>query len=121
MRMSARLVNTAASIAVLVGCLSLVAPAVSVAGAVEEGKKIAFSRKKGNCLACHTIEGGKLPGTIGPTLIAMKSRYPNKSDLKKQISDARVKEPNTIMPPFGSHQILSPSEIDKVVEFIYTL
>jgi len=25
------------------------------------------------------------------------------------------------MPPFGPHQILSPSEIDKVVEFIYTL
>ena len=121
MRIPARIVNTAASIAVLIGCLSLVAPAVSVAGAVEDGKKIAFSKKKGNCLACHAIEGGKLPGNIGPPLMAMKARFPNKNDLKKQIADARVRNPNTIMPPFGPHQVLKASEIDKVVEFIYTL
>jgi len=121
MRISARIVNTAASIAVLIGCLSLTAPAVSVAGAVEDGKDIAFSRKKGNCLACHAIEGGSLPGNIGPPLMAMKARFPNKDDLKKQITDARVKNVNTIMPPFGPHQILKADEIEKVVEFIYTL
>ena len=121
MRIQARIVNTAASMAVLIGCLSLAAPAVSVAAdAVAEGKKIAFSKKKGNCLACHMIKGGKLPGNIGPPLIAMKARF-KKEDLKKQISDARVKNKNSIMPPFGPHQILSPKEIDKVVEFIYTL
>lgn len=121
MRLSARIVNTAASVAVLIGCLSLAAPAVSVAGAVEDGKKIAFSKKKGNCLACHAIKGGKLPGDIGPPLIAMKARFPVKNDLKKQITDARIKNKHSIMPPFGPHQVLKSGEIDKVVEFIYTL
>lgn len=121
MRIMARIVNTTASIAVLIGCLSLAAPAVSVAGAVEQGKNIAFSKKKGNCLACHAIQGGKLPGNIGPPLIAMKARFPVKDDLKNQIADARVKNKHSIMPPFGTNQILTPSEIDKVVEFIYTL
>ncbi|MDH5393363.1 MAG: sulfur oxidation c-type cytochrome SoxX [Gammaproteobacteria bacterium] len=123
MRISARIVNTAASLAVLIGCLSLTAPAVSVAAdadVVEAGKKIAFSKKKGNCLACHDIKGGKLPGNIGPPLIAMKARF-KKEDLKNQISDARVKNKHTIMPPFGPHQILKADEIEKVVEFIYTL
>ena len=121
MRISARIVNTAASMAVLIGCLSMVTPAVSVAGKAETGKDIAFSKKKGNCLACHAIKGGKLPGNIGPALIAMKARFPKKDDLKNQISDARVKNKHSIMPPFGPHQILSPKEIDKVVDFIYTL
>ncbi|MCK5336831.1 MAG: sulfur oxidation c-type cytochrome SoxX [Gammaproteobacteria bacterium] len=121
MRISARIVNTAASLAVLIGCLSLVTPAVSVAGAAKTGKDIAFSKKLGNCLACHAIKGGKLPGDIGPSLIAMKARFPNKDDLKKQITDARVKNKHTIMPPFGPHQILKSGEIDKVVDYIYTL
>ena len=123
MRISARIVNTAASLAVLIGCLSLATPAVSIAAdadVVEAGKKIAFSKKKGNCLACHDIKGGKLPGNIGPPLIAMQARF-KKEDLKNQISDARVKNKNTIMPPFGPHQILKADEIEKVVEFIYTL
>jgi sulfur-oxidizing protein SoxX len=88
---------------------------------VEQGKEIAFDRKKGNCLACHQIEGGDLPGNIGPPLVAMKARYPDKSRLRAQIWDATRINPNTVMPPFGRHQILSESEIDKVVEFIYTL
>lgn len=89
--------------------------------AVEQGKQIAFDRKKGNCLACHEIEGGDLPGNIGPPLVAMKARYPDKSKLRAQIWDATRVNLNSVMPPFGRHRILSESEVDKVVEFIYTL
>ena len=88
---------------------------------MEAGKKLAFNRKKGNCLACHQIAGGSLPGNIGPPLVAMKSRFPDKAKLRAQIYDARKANPNTIMPPFGPHAILSDDEIDKVVEFISTL
>lgn len=88
---------------------------------IAEGKKIAFDRKLGNCLACHQIEGGELPGNIGPPLVSMKARFPDKAKLRAQISDATVNNPNTIMPPFGRHKILTESQIDKVVEFIYTL
>jgi len=98
-----------------------VASNASSSNVVEEGKKISFDRKKGNCLACHQIAGGALPGNAGPPLVAMKARYPDKSALRDQIWDATVRNPNTIMPPFGKHGILTESEIDKVVEFIYTL
>jgi sulfur-oxidizing protein SoxX len=88
---------------------------------VDEGKAVAFDRKKGNCLACHQIAGGELPGNIAPPLVAMKARYPDKARLRAQIWDATRMNPNSIMPPFGRQQILSEGEIDKVVEFIYTL
>ncbi len=91
------------------------------ASAAEEGKKIAFHRKKGNCLACHKIAGGSLAGNIGPALVNMKTRFANKAKLRAKIYDATVSSPNTIMPPFGKHKILTKSELDKVVEFIYTL
>lgn len=85
------------------------------------GKELAFNRKKGNCLACHQIEGGDLPGNSGPPLLAMKARYPEKAKLRAQIWDATVANPYTLMPPFGRHAILSEQEIDHIVEFIYSL
>jgi len=91
------------------------------AAMLEEGKKIAFTRAQGNCLACHYIEGGESPGTIAPPLVAMSSRYPDKAALRAQIWDATVANPESSMPPFGRHGILSEDEIDKVVEFIWAL
>jgi len=124
MRKTAR--NTLAATGALIiamGSLTLTPNLASAAGmsAIEEGKKIAFHRKKGNCLACHKIAGGSLEGNIGPALVNMKARYPDKSKLRDQIFDATVINPNTIMPPFGKHKIISKSELDKVVEFIYSL
>jgi sulfur-oxidizing protein SoxX len=81
---------------------------------------LAVDRAKGNCLACHHIDGGEAPGTIGPPLIAMSVRYADKDKLRAQIWDATVANPESAMPPFGSHQILSDEEIDQLVEFIWT-
>jgi len=123
MRHTAKTIFTASSIAALLGSLALSIPAIATAqdaAVIEEGKKIAFNKKKGNCLACHAIKGGKLPGNIGPPLVDIKSRY-DQTALKAQITDARTVNPYTMMPPFGPHEILSKGEIDKVVEFIYTL
>ena len=91
------------------------------AGAKEmTDEEVTFGRKAGNCLACHMIPGGNLPGNIGPPLLAMKARYPNKADLRAQIWDATAKNPNTIMPPFGRHGVLSDKQIDQVTNYIYT-
>jgi sulfur-oxidizing protein SoxX len=100
-----------------------IASSLSIASAddIEDGKKVAFDRKKGNCLACHMIAGGSLPGNIGPPLIAMKARFPSKAALRAQIWDSTVANPNTIMPPFGKNQILSEKEVDLITEFIYSL
>jgi sulfur-oxidizing protein SoxX len=124
MRQRSSLLATAVSMAALLGSMVMTASApVSAADAsvIEEGKKLAFDRKMGNCLACHQIEGGELAGNIGPPLVAMKARYPDKAKLRAQIWDATEANPNTIMPPFGRHKIVSDTDVDKIVEFIYTL
>ena len=87
----------------------------------EQGKIIAYDRKKGNCLACHVIGDGEMPGNIAPPLMLMKARFPKKERLRAQIWDATVNNPYTAMPPFGRHKIISDQEIDAVVEFLYGL
>ena len=122
MRITAH-ITTTASIAALIGCLGL-APAIASADEaadLEKGKELAFDRKKGNCLACHQIEGGTLAGNIGPPLIAMKARFPDYKKLYDQIYDARVNNPNTIMIPFGPHNVMTDEEIDLVAKFVHTL
>ncbi len=91
------------------------------ATAVEKGKAVSVDRKKGNCLACHAMDDGALPGNIGPPLVSMKLRYPDKAKLRDQIWDATKRNPNSIMPPFGRHKMLSEEEIDNITDYIYTL
>jgi len=92
-----------------------------LAAEIAEGQNLAFTRKKGNCLACHKIEGGKAAGNIGPPLLMMKIRFPDKAKLRAQIADATVANKNTRMPPFEKHGILTAAEIDKVATFIHSL
>ncbi len=125
MRRFSKIVSTTSIIAVAITGLSLVSTTVSAAGSsksdIEKGQDIAFSRKKGNCLACHNIKGGQLPGNIAPPLVTMQQRFPDKTKLRAQIYDSTVANPNSIMPPFGRHKIISDKEIDLVTDFIYQL
>jgi sulfur-oxidizing protein SoxX len=89
--------------------------------AIEEGKALAFERGKGNCLACHSIDDGELPGTLGPPMLAMKLRFPEREDLKRQICDATIRDENTRMPPFCRHGILTEEEVDLIIDYLYTL
>lgn len=124
MRLSKPILGMSAVVALLGGSLAF-APQLNAAekepSILEQGKEIAFDRKKGNCLACHKVDDGASPGNIGPPLISMKVRFPEKEKLRAQIYDATQANPNTMMPPFGKHGALSAEEIDKVVEYIYTL
>jgi sulfur-oxidizing protein SoxX len=61
------------------------------------------------------------PGDIGPPLVAMKARFPDKAKLRAQVWDPQVANPGTRMPPYGKHKILSEKEIDAIVEYLYTL
>ncbi|MDJ0807058.1 MAG: sulfur oxidation c-type cytochrome SoxX [Gammaproteobacteria bacterium] len=119
---SRKWIGMSSTIAVLAGQFLIMHVSVAAGSSViEEGKAIAFDRKKGNCLACHMITGGNLPGNIAPPLIAMKGRYTNKEDLRKQIWDPTIANPESSMPPFGKHEVLTKAELDKVVEFIWSL
>ncbi|MGC8697923.1 MAG: sulfur oxidation c-type cytochrome SoxX, partial [Halothiobacillus sp.] len=82
----------------------------------QAGRDIAFSKSEGNCLACHAMAGGTEPGNVGPMLVAMKIRYPDKEALFKVLWDPREKfGRGIIMPPFGDHKILTKEQINQVV------
>jgi L-cysteine S-thiosulfotransferase len=108
-------------LALVVG-LGLVAAfsAARAQSATSEGQKLAFDRGKGNCLTCHEIKGGDLPGTIGPKLVDLKSRY-DRNQLIAIITDETTRNPQTVMPPFGRNHILTEQEIDAIVDFLQTL
>ncbi len=109
-----------AACGVMVGCALL-----SIAGADEKkvptGQELAFSTAKGNCLACHQMPGDPAAVTsanIGPPLIAMKARFPDRARLRAQVWDATAFNADTVMPPFGKHKVLTDDEIDKIVDYI---
>jgi sulfur-oxidizing protein SoxX len=60
-------------------------------------------------------------GNIGPPLVSMKARFPDKAKLRAQIWDATVANPNSSMIPFGRYKALSESDIDNIVTFLYTI
>jgi len=64
-----------------------------------QGKQLSFQRNKGNCLACHT----------------------NKAQLRAIIWDATQFNPQTSMPPFGKNKILTTEELERVVDYIWSL
>jgi sulfur-oxidizing protein SoxX len=122
-KMKQLLTALAISTAVIATPVSSVQAAEKAASTIEEGKKLAYSRSKGNCLACHMAGDGAMPGNIGPALIAMKLRYPDKQKLYDKVwgTDATNTVPNSMMPRFGKHGIVSDAEISKIVDYIYTL
>lgn len=95
------------------------------------GRDLAFNNRKGNCLACHQFPSLKdtlspasktyTAANIGPPLIAMKARFPDRAKLRQQIADPMSRNPATSMPPFGRHHILTDQEIDLIVDFVHGL
>ena len=100
--------------------LALSASLAQAQSGAADGQKIAFDRGKGNCLTCHVIKGGDLPGTIGPQLKDLKARY-DRAELIAIVTDETKRNPQTVMPPFGRNRILTEQEINAVVDFLQTL
>ena len=94
--------------------------AVTPSDPVSKGEAIAFDRGKGNCLACHVIEGGSLMGNVGPALKDMKVLMPDAKQLYAVIYNEQARNPSTVMPAFGRNGILTPDEINDVVAYLYT-
>lgn len=140
MRNTPKFILGAGAVALMMGSLAF-APTASAGGEmpskkdceaatdkITKGGCVATDRKKGNCMACHRfagLESTRLQaGNIAPPLVAVKQSWANrggKEGLRKQVWDATTVNPNSSMPPFGRHKILSDSEIDKIVEFLWTL
>lgn len=91
---------------------------------VDRGRWLAHEVTKGNCLACHQVPGdtGAITlANIGPPLLAMAQRFPDRARLREQIRDPMRFNADTVMPPFGKHQILTAEEIELVLDYLYTL
>jgi sulfur-oxidizing protein SoxX len=109
-----------AALTLAIGSAVFTGPAAAQSAAAE-GQKLAFDRGKGNCLTCHAIKGGDLPGTIGPELTNIKSKYPDRNELVAILYDETKRNPQTVMPPFGRNRILTDKEINAIVDFLQTL
>jgi len=97
------------------------APATET-GAVAAGRAIAHDVYKGNCLGCHQVPGDPSAvslANIGPPIANMRSRFPERAALRQQLWDSTVRNPYSVMPPFGRHRILTEEEIDLVLDYVY--
>lgn len=122
MRKTAKFLTSASAALMLIGTAALT-PTTAMAVDSElaaHGKKIAENRKKGNCFTCHDYKGAHLAGNLGPSLNGVSKRL-SRQQIFNQIWDATKANPNTTMPPFGRHEVLSKKEIDAVTEWVSSL
>ncbi len=107
----------------IITSLVAITSGVSFAGdnLVEEGKKIFMTKKLGNCLACHAVNGVEVdgPGSFGPKLQYLSS-WPEQA-LYDKIYDPYTTNPISAMPPFGKNGVLSDKQIKAVVAFLKTI
>jgi sulfur-oxidizing protein SoxX len=87
-------------------------------GNAAKGKQIAQARNRGNCLACHVMPGGSQPGSRGPDLSHFGSTGRSAAEAYAMVWDMRTVNPETLMPPFGTNEILTDQELRDVVAFL---
>jgi L-cysteine S-thiosulfotransferase len=88
------------------------------------GREVFINERKGNCVACHKTPndpGITSQSNIGPALQAVKAKFPDSAKLRAAIADYATIKPNTIMPPYGKHRILTPEEIDALVVYLESI
>ena len=89
---------------------------------VKEGEKIFNTKKIGNCLACHAVEGKKIsnPGSLGPKLVGLA--YWDEQDLYDIVYDPyATRSKITAMPSFGKNGWLTDHQIKAVVAYLKTI
>ncbi len=96
-----------------------------ISGDAAAGQKLVADRSRGgSCLACHVMgPAGKadLPGNVGPDLSEIGNAGREDEWLFNYVFDARVYNPETVMPPWGSHGLFNDKEIHDIVAFLKTL
>jgi sulfur-oxidizing protein SoxA len=86
------------------------------------GKRLAQSDSKGRCLNCHVLDkDGVLPGDVGPDLSTYGTWGRDPGYTFQQVWDARAHNPLTMMPPFGTNELLSEAEVAHIVAYLLTL
>ncbi|MGI9489608.1 MAG: sulfur oxidation c-type cytochrome SoxX [Geminicoccaceae bacterium] len=115
---------------------SIPASLTGAPGNADKGRETFTNRKLGNCLGCHAV--GELAaepfhGEVGPPLDGVADRY-EEGEIRLQVVNAKVANPDTIMPGFyvsdGLHRvaenfhgktILSADQVEDIVAYLMTL
>ena len=96
-----------------------------ITGDAANGQKLVADRNRGgSCLACHVMgQAGNadLPGNVGPDLSEIGNAGREDEWLFNYVNDARVYNPETVMPPWGTHGLFNEQEIADIVAFLKTL
>jgi sulfur-oxidizing protein SoxA len=93
-----------------------------IIGDAENGKALVADRRRGgSCLACHVMGSGELPGSVGVDLSEVGTWGRTDEELYNTVYDRRVYNPETVMPPWGTHAIFNDAEIRDIVAFLKTL
>ncbi|MGB8896841.1 MAG: sulfur oxidation c-type cytochrome SoxA [Pseudolabrys sp.] len=96
-----------------------------ITGDATKGAELVADRNRGgSCLACHVMGpagNADLPGNAAPDLSEIGSAGREDEWLFNYIYDARVYNPETVMPPWGSHGFFNDREIKDMVVFLKTL
>lgn len=111
------------------------APLTGQPGDPSRGEALLLDMQRVSCLICHRISSldERDQGQIGPALDGVASRLDN-MELRQRIVDARVFNPDTIMPPYYSvtglvdvadlyrgRTIYDAQEVEDVVAYLLTL
>ncbi len=93
-----------------------------VAGNPETGKQLAYSRSKGRCLSCHVLgPDSTQPGNVGPNLSDYGNSKRTREYTFQHIWDARVHNPQSLMPPFGTNELLNAHQVVHITAYLATL
>nr|CRH07549.1 putative monoheme cytochrome c sulfur oxidizing protein(SoxX) [Candidatus Magnetococcus massalia] len=106
-----------------------------VAGDVAKGKKLAMTRSKGNCIACHWLPEATFPGNAGPNLYeAMRNNERSEGWIRQKIVDPKVDNPDTVMFTFYSNEgkqnirkdwrgkrVLEAQEVEDIIAYLLSL
>jgi L-cysteine S-thiosulfotransferase len=112
-------VKKIAAVAIISTLFSTAIFAASQSAMIKEGRKVFVTKKLGNCLACHKVQGdSSIPqtGNIGPVL-ANLDKYP-KEYLFEKIWDPNKTNPITIMPPMGRNHKISKEQVNALVAYL---
>jgi len=110
-------------------------PLTALPGDAARGRAIVASRQAGLCLLCHPapIPEERFQGNLAPDLAGAGARW-SAAQLRLRIVDARVLNPQTIMPPYHAtdglqrvgpawqdRAVLDAQQVEDVVAWLVTL
>lgn len=103
--------------------LAALSCAAAAQGREDSGRQLALDKDRGNCADCHQFPNDprvESRANVGPPLSGIKARFTSRIALTNLVKDPMTINPDTIMPPYGRHRILTEREIDAIVDYLYT-